>query len=37
MKLGIEAAFNLANANGGVYGRQLRLIAVDDGYEPTRR
>jgi ABC-type branched-subunit amino acid transport system substrate-binding protein len=36
MKLGIEAAFNLANANGGVYGRQLRLIAVDDGYEPTR-
>jgi ABC-type branched-subunit amino acid transport system substrate-binding protein len=36
MKLGIEAAFNLANANGGVYGRQLRLIAVDDGYEPAR-
>ena len=36
MKLGIEAAFNLANANGGVYGRQLRLIAADDGYEPTR-
>ena len=36
MKLGIEAAFNVANANGGVYGRQLRLIAADDGYEPTR-
>jgi branched-chain amino acid transport system substrate-binding protein len=36
MKLGIEAAFNVANANGRVYGRQLRLIAVDDGYEPTR-
>jgi branched-chain amino acid transport system substrate-binding protein len=36
MKLGIEAAFNVANANGGVYGRQLRLIAVDDGYEPAR-
>jgi branched-chain amino acid transport system substrate-binding protein len=36
MKLGIEAAFNAANANGGVYGRQLRLVAVDDGYEPTR-
>ncbi len=36
MKLGIEAAFNAANANGGVYGRQLRLIAADDGYEPTR-
>jgi ABC-type branched-subunit amino acid transport system substrate-binding protein len=36
MKRGIEAAFNVANANGGVYGRQLRLIAADDGYEPTR-
>ena len=36
MKLGIEAAFNVANANGGVYGRQLRLAAADDGYEPAR-
>jgi len=36
MKLGIEAAFNVANANGGVHGRQLRLVAVDDGYEPAR-
>jgi branched-chain amino acid transport system substrate-binding protein len=36
MKQGIEAAFNVANAKGGVYGRQLRLIAADDGYEPTR-
>jgi branched-chain amino acid transport system substrate-binding protein len=36
MKLGIEAAFNAANANGGVYGRQLRLVAADDGYEPAR-
>ena len=36
MKLGIVAAFNVANANGGVYGRQLRLIAADDGYEPAR-
>jgi branched-chain amino acid transport system substrate-binding protein len=36
MKQGIEAAFNVANANGGVYGRQLRLVAADDGYEPTR-
>jgi branched-chain amino acid transport system substrate-binding protein len=36
MKLGIDAAFNVANVNGGVYGRQLRLVAVDDGYEPTR-
>jgi ABC-type branched-subunit amino acid transport system substrate-binding protein len=36
MKLGIEAAFNAANANGGVHGRKLRLIAADDGYEPAR-
>jgi ABC-type branched-subunit amino acid transport system substrate-binding protein len=36
MKRGIEAAFNVANAKGGVYGRQLRLVAADDGYEPTR-
>ena len=36
MKLGIEAAFRVANAKGGVHGRQLRLIAADDGYEPAR-
>jgi branched-chain amino acid transport system substrate-binding protein len=36
MRLGVETAFNVANTNGGAYGRQLRLIAVDDGYEPTR-
>jgi ABC-type branched-subunit amino acid transport system substrate-binding protein len=36
MKLGIEAAFKVANANGGIYSRQLRLIAADDGYEPAR-
>src|SRR5438477_2959100 len=36
MKMGIETAFNVANAQGGVYGRQLRLVAADDGYEPAR-
>src|SRR5215472_11620626 len=36
MKQGIEAAFNMANAKGGVYGRKLRLVAADDGYETTR-
>src|SRR3974390_138986 len=36
MKLGIDAAFNVANANGGVYDPQLRLAAVDDGYQATR-
>jgi branched-chain amino acid transport system substrate-binding protein len=36
MKLGIEAAFNRANDAGGIGGRMLRLIAADDGYEPSR-
>src|SRR5262249_40792108 len=36
MKVGIETAFNLINQSGGIHGRQLRLVAADDGYEPTR-
>jgi branched-chain amino acid transport system substrate-binding protein len=36
MKLGIETAFNLINESGGIHGRQLRLVAADDGYEPMR-
>jgi ABC-type branched-subunit amino acid transport system substrate-binding protein len=36
MKLGIDTAFNRINDAGGVDGRQLRLIAADDGYEPSR-
>jgi branched-chain amino acid transport system substrate-binding protein len=36
MRLGIEAAFQAANARGGVNGRQLKLVAADDGYEPAR-
>ena len=36
MKLGIDAAFKAANTNGGIHGRQLRLVAADDGYEPAR-
>jgi ABC-type branched-subunit amino acid transport system substrate-binding protein len=36
IRLGIETAFRAANASGGVFGRQLRLIAADDGYDPTR-
>src|SRR5262245_23905950 len=36
MKLGIETAFNLINDSGGIHGRQLRLVAADDGYEPLR-
>ena len=34
MKLGIEAAFHEQNQAGGVHGRQLELIALDDLYEP---
>ena len=36
MKLGIDTAFNRTNDAGGVNGRILRLMAADDGYEPTR-
>ena len=34
MRRGIEAAFYEANLNGGVHGRQLALISMDDAYEP---
>jgi len=36
MKTGIDLAFAAANEAGGVNGRKLRLIALDDGYEPER-
>jgi ABC-type branched-subunit amino acid transport system substrate-binding protein len=36
MKLGIESAFKVVNDAGGVHGRQLSLVAADDGYEPQR-
>ena len=36
MKLGIETAFNLMNEAGGMHGRQIKLVAADDGYEPAR-
>jgi ABC-type branched-subunit amino acid transport system substrate-binding protein len=36
MRIGIETAFRAANEAGGVNGRLLRLVAVDDGYEPSR-
>ncbi len=34
MRIGIEAAFQEANARGGVHGRQLTLLSLDDAYEP---
>jgi branched-chain amino acid transport system substrate-binding protein len=36
MKLGIDTAFNRVNDAGGVEGRMLKLVAADDGNEPTR-
>jgi branched-chain amino acid transport system substrate-binding protein len=36
MKLGIDTAFNRINDSGGVDGRMLKLVAADDGYEPSR-
>jgi ABC-type branched-subunit amino acid transport system substrate-binding protein len=36
MKTGIDLAFASANEAGGVNGRKLRLVALDDGYEPDR-
>ena len=34
MRLGIQAALKEANEAGGVHGRRLELVTVDDGYEP---
>lgn len=36
MRAGVEAAFAEQNARGGVHGRPLELIVLDDGYEPGR-
>jgi branched-chain amino acid transport system substrate-binding protein len=36
MRLGVEAYFQQVNDDGGVFGRPLRLIALDDQYEPLQ-
>jgi len=36
MKTGVEIAFAGINEAGGVNGRKLRLVTLDDGYEPAR-
>jgi branched-chain amino acid transport system substrate-binding protein len=36
MQRGVLAGLERANRTGGVNGRKLRLIALDDGYEPAR-
>src|SRR4051812_27574032 len=36
MQQGLNAAFNEVNTKGGVHGRKIKLISVNDGYEPDR-
>jgi ABC-type branched-subunit amino acid transport system substrate-binding protein len=36
MRAGVECAIREVNARGGIHGRTLRLVALDDGYEPAR-
>jgi ABC-type branched-subunit amino acid transport system substrate-binding protein len=36
LKAGSEAYLNKVNAAGGVHGRRIRLVSLDDGYEPAR-
>ncbi|MFL5262730.1 MAG: ABC transporter substrate-binding protein, partial [Anaeromyxobacteraceae bacterium] len=36
MKAGIEAAFATANEAGGVHGKRLELVALDDGNDPAK-
>ena len=36
MRLGIEDCFQEINDDGGIHGRRLQLVALDDGYEPGR-
>ena len=36
MRLGINAAFHEANEAGGVHGRTLELLSLDDSYEPEK-
>ncbi|MDQ3195674.1 MAG: ABC transporter substrate-binding protein [Burkholderiales bacterium] len=36
MKKGAQAYFDLVNSDGGVLGRKIELVSLDDGYEPAR-
>jgi serine/threonine protein kinase/ABC-type branched-subunit amino acid transport system substrate-binding protein len=36
MVLGIRTCFQAVNDNGGINGKKLKLVALDDGYEPER-
>ena len=36
MRFGMTAAFEEINKKGGVHGRKIKLVSVDDGYEPDK-
>ena len=36
LRMGIDAYLKSVNADGGVDGRSIKLVSLDDGYEPTR-
>lgn len=36
MKAGATAYFEHINSQGGVHGRRIKLLTLDDGYEPSR-
>ena len=36
MRQGVLAGLERVNGGGGVHGRKLRLVVLDDGYEPAR-
>ena len=36
VRLGIESYFSMINAQGGVKGNSIKLVALDDGYEPAK-
>ena len=36
MKTGAEAYFDLVNKAGGINGRKIKLVSLDDGYEPEK-
>lgn len=36
MQTGLNVYFDQVNASGGIHGRQVKLISINDGYEPDR-
>jgi ABC-type branched-subunit amino acid transport system substrate-binding protein len=36
MRRGAQMYFDVINQNGGIHGRKITLISLDDGYEPPR-